>query len=34
MDIDEQREYIVSAIMDIGPAASRNLLSYFGSVDL
>ena len=33
MDIDEQREYIVSAITDIGPLASRNLLSYFGSVE-
>jgi ERCC4-type nuclease len=33
MDVDEQREYIVSAITDIGPLASRNLLSYFGSVE-
>ncbi|MBU4223358.1 MAG: hypothetical protein KKA10_17345 [Euryarchaeota archaeon] len=33
MDIEEQREYIVSAITDIGHVASRNLLSYFGSVE-
>jgi len=33
MDIDEQREYIVSAITDVGPLASRNLLAYFGSVE-
>ncbi len=33
MDVDEQREYIVSAITDIGHVASRNLLSYFGSVE-
>jgi ERCC4-type nuclease len=33
MDLDEQREYIVSAITNIGPLASRNLLSYFGNVE-
>jgi Fanconi anemia group M protein len=33
MDIDEQLEYIVSAITDIGPIKPRNLLSYFGSVE-
>ena len=33
MNIDEQREYIVSAITDIGPVASRNLLDYFGTVE-
>src|SRR5665811_413425 len=33
MNIDEQREYIVSAITDIGPLASRNLLTYFGNVE-
>jgi Fanconi anemia group M protein len=33
MGIDRQREYIVSAVTDVGPVAAKNLLSYFGSVE-
>jgi len=32
MTTDEQREYIVSAIPDVGPVAARALLEHFGSV--
>ena len=31
--LPRQQEYIVSAISDIGPAAARNLLMHFGSVE-
>ena len=31
--LDEQQEYVVSAIADIGPVTARNLLEAFGSVE-
>ncbi|MBU4491177.1 MAG: DEAD/DEAH box helicase [Euryarchaeota archaeon] len=31
--LKEQQEYLVSAISEIGPAAARNLLRHFGSVE-
>ncbi|ELZ88244.1 Hef nuclease, partial [Haloferax elongans ATCC BAA-1513] len=31
--LDEQQEYVVSAIADIGPVTARNLLEELGSVE-
>ncbi|GGL47159.1 DEAD/DEAH box helicase [Halocalculus aciditolerans] len=31
--LDEQQEYVVSSIADIGPVTARSLLSHFGSVE-
>lgn len=33
MDIDQQREYIVSAICDIGPLTAKRLLEHFETVE-
>jgi len=31
--LDEQQEYVVSSIADVGPVTARSLLSHFGSVE-
>jgi Fanconi anemia group M protein len=31
--LDEQQEYVVSAIADVGPVTAQSLLSHFGSVE-
>jgi Fanconi anemia group M protein len=33
MTLNEQQEYLISSISDIGPVVSRNLLRHFGSVE-